>query len=146
LLGKAIPAIHRSALRWFEGDGSFFSTAGTNGSAFNSRTMLRLVPLDFALFTPFGFIFEILAGIKLLFARSKDEFSTTIDTHKRFVCVFHSALRFRNWVYLKQAPVLSSPGHFFSWLGSDSHLALAEFIPFSVIHSLPSGIESCLAN
>ncbi len=95
MLGKAIPAIDRAALRGLERNRGLFPAGGANGGGFNPSAVLRLIPLGLALFAPFGLIFKVFAGIKLLFASREYKFGPAIDTHKRFVRVFHSALRLR---------------------------------------------------
>jgi hypothetical protein len=92
---KALPAEHRAALRWPEGNGCFLAALRAVG--FRFRPHRTAAPAAFGSFRLAGFaalrfVLEAFVGEKHLFAGSKYELRTTLGTLQDFIVIFHEPL------------------------------------------------------
>jgi len=83
---EALPAKHRSALRWLERDGGFLAASGTIGArldlgiiAGRGRAQTRS-PFGFAGLAPLRLVLELLIVEEKLFTSGENKVSAAIDT------------------------------------------------------------------
>ena len=92
---EAFAAIHRTPLRWLEGNRGLFSALRTDRFGLHSLyvTRTRLAPLSavcLARLAPLRLVFEALVGEKHLLAGGKNELRSTLSTLQDLIVIFHA--------------------------------------------------------
>ena len=90
---KTFPAVDRSSLSWFKGNGRLFPTLSAYGRGFDPMVALpgqSLTPLHFTRLATFGFVSESLVREKKLLPRSENELRSTVATLQDPIPVLHS--------------------------------------------------------